>query len=96
MVTLSPAEWEELTPEEQRAHQAQEDRIVFGHDFQRDRNGNPIEVGVGSPGNPSINSLAAIRKWEGEDSYQKAVADIWQRDPEKAKKLGLPQRRVSK
>jgi hypothetical protein len=99
VVTLTTEEFEVLTPEERKAHMAQEEMTVFGRTttnepaFQRDAKGNPVERGIGSPGRQSVNSLAAIRKWEGEDAYQAAVDAVWKNNPEHAKRLNLPKRR---
>jgi hypothetical protein len=95
MVTKTVEELEVMTPEELRAHWASEEKIVFGEDVQH-RNNVPLEKGIGSPGHETNNHLAAIRRWEGEEEYQKAVAEIWKRDPARAKKLGLPERRAAK
>jgi hypothetical protein len=72
MVSLTPEERSYLTPAELKAHQAEEDKIVFGHDFKRVK-GKPVEVGVGAPGRETQNHLNAIRKYEGEEAYQKAL-----------------------
>jgi hypothetical protein len=66
---------------------------VWGHDAKKDRHGNYIQQGSGAPGNESANHFFAIRKYEGEEAYRRAVAEIWKRDPERAKKLNLPQPR---
>ena len=89
MVTLTQEEFQVLGPDERKAHLAEEEKIVFGHNFQRDRTGQPVEQGIGSPGHQSINSLAAIRKWEGEEAYQAAVAKVWKENPEHAQRLNL-------
>ena len=95
MVTLTQDEFGALTPEQRAAHLAAEEKIVFGQDFQLDKAGNPIELGIGSPGRPSLNSLQAIRKYEGEEAYQAAVAKLWKDNPEAAQRLNLPKRRAS-
>jgi hypothetical protein len=95
MVTLTQEEFQVLGPEERKAHLAAEEKIVFGQNFERDRNGRPVEAGIGSPAQQSINSLAAIRKWEGEEAYQAAVAKVWKENPEHAQRLNLPKRRAS-
>ena len=95
MVTLTQDEFGALNPEQRAAHLAEEEKIVFGHNFRRDAKGNPIEVGIGSPGRPSLNSLQAIRKYEGEEAYQAAVAKLWKDSPEAAQRLNLPKRRAS-
>lgn len=44
-------------------HRARED--VFGVGFKTDRNGVPIEQGIGSPGNGSIHDAEAFKKYCG-------------------------------
>jgi hypothetical protein len=68
---------------------------VFGHDFKRDAKGNPIEQGLGAKGYETANHFAALKKAESQGlelpgTYDKALADIWKRDPERARKLKLP------
>jgi len=69
----------------------EEARNVFGVDAKQDRHGNWIEQGIGSKGNESIGHYQAIRKYEGEISYQKALREIWARDANHARELGLPE-----
>jgi hypothetical protein len=38
-------------------------RNVYGHDYSTDRDGNPIEQGVGSAQNQTRNSIAAYKKY---------------------------------
>lgn len=80
MVTLTHAEWDALgdpelggSPAKQKAHLAEEEKVVFGTDFKKAK-GKPIEQGIGSPGHETANHLNAIRKYEGEDAYKAAVA----------------------
>lgn len=73
-----------------KQHFKDEEKHVFGFDVKHDRKGNPIEQGLGSPGHETGNHFISIRKYEGEDAYWSAVAEIWKRDPERAKKLSLP------
>lgn len=68
---------------------------VFGHDAQRDRDGNWIEQGLGSKGHETANHFAALKKAEAmgielPGTYDKALADIWKRDPKRAAALRLP------
>ena len=63
---------------------------VYGHDAKKDRDGNYIQQGVGSPGHENFNHFQAIRRYQGEAAYKAAVKEIYQRDPGRAKKLGLP------
>lgn len=72
MVSLTPEERSVMTPAELKAHQAEEDKIVFGSDFKRVK-GKPVEQGIGSPGRETPNHLAAIRKYEGEEAYKLAL-----------------------
>lgn len=97
MVTLTTEEWDALgdperggSPAKQKAHIDAEERIVFGTDFQKRRDKTPIEQGIGAQGRETNNHFSGIRKYEGEDAYWEAVAEIWKRDPERAKKLNLP------
>ena len=44
---------------------------VFGFDFKKDRNGKPIENGLGSARNQTRNSVESYRKWGiGEADYE--------------------------
>jgi hypothetical protein len=86
----------ELPPDAIERHFEAEARMVFGVDAKKDARGNFIEQGIGSKGNETANHFAAIRKAEREGhepagSYRAALADIWRRDPERARKLRLPE-----
>jgi hypothetical protein len=68
---------------------------VFGHDAQQDRDGNWIEQGLGAKGHETANHFAALKKSEAMELelpgvYDKALADIWKRDPKRAAALRLP------
>lgn len=89
MTTLTNEEWDALGSAEQKAHLAAEEKIVFGTDFRKVK-GTPIEQGIGSQGRETGNHFSGIRKYEGEEAYWDAIAEIWKRDPERAKKLNLP------
>src|SRR5215472_11286381 len=80
---LSEKEIEELALEEVN-------KAVFGFDYKRDRKGNPIQQGIGSPGHETTNHFTSIRKYEGKDAWEAAVKELWNRDPDHAKRLGLP------
>ena len=91
---------QEPSPEQlarcQRAGKEADRRAVFGHDYQRDKNGEPAEQGIGSRGHETLNHFRAMLANErrGElapGSHAAAVAEIWRRDPERAKRIGLPQ-----
>lgn len=78
-------------------HEEAKARNVFGHDAIV-RNGKFVEQGLGAKGFETANHFAALKKSEasGQElpgTYDKAVAEIWKRDPERAQKLGLPGRR---
>lgn len=95
MPTLTNEEWDALGDPErggslakQKAHLAAEEKIVFGHDIEK-KKGHPVEKGVGSAGRENGNHFNGIRKYEGEEAYQGALEEIWRRDPDHAKKLGL-------
>jgi hypothetical protein len=86
MVSLRREEWDELTPEEKREHLILEEKNVFGHDVKHDRHGRPIEQGIGSPSQPSMNHFRALGAAEGAEVAEKAIADArkngW--EPERA------------
>jgi hypothetical protein len=70
-------------------------RNVFGFDAKQDRHGNWIEQGLGAKGHETANHFAALKKAESSGlelpgAYDRAVAEIWKRDPDRAKKIGLP------
>lgn len=73
MVTKTMEELDSMTPEERKAHRAEEEKIVFGTDFKKVK-GKPVEQGIGSPGRETPNHFAAIRKYEGEEAYKAALA----------------------
>jgi hypothetical protein len=50
-------------------------QATFGHDYKRDRRGEPIQQGVGSPGNMTRQSIDAYRRWHSQDEdFQKNLA----------------------
>jgi hypothetical protein len=67
------------------------DEGVFGVGAKRNAKGELQQMGIGSPGNESGNHFAAILKYQGRDAHEKAVHEIWKRDPKRAAALGLPQ-----
>jgi hypothetical protein len=48
-------------------------RNVFGEDAKKDRKGNFLEQGIGSPMNQSRNSIEAYRKYSNDDPEVKAA-----------------------
>jgi hypothetical protein len=87
-----------LPPNYLELHKDAVAKNVFGHDAVKDRNGNYLEQGVGAKGHETANHFQALKKSEAmgvelPGTYDKAVAEIWKRDPERAQKLGLPGKR---
>jgi hypothetical protein len=74
MVTLRREEWDELTPEEKRAHLIAEERAVFGADVKHDKHGNPIEQGIGARGHETANHFRALATDEGVEVAEKQMA----------------------
>ena len=65
---LLPADWLERYREEQA-------RNVFGDDHLKDRNGTPIEQGLGSAINQTKNSVEAYRRWrQSEPGFERHLA----------------------
>jgi hypothetical protein len=63
---------------------------VWGHDAKKDSKGNWIQQGIGAPGRETANHFVAIRRYQGQAEYEKALREIQKRDPERHAKLGLP------
>jgi hypothetical protein len=63
---------------------------VWGHGAKKDRKGNFIQQGIGSPGHETANHFQAILRYSGRQEWEKAVAEIWKRDPARAAALNLP------
>jgi hypothetical protein len=78
-----------MTRAELEEYNEQQHMIVYGYDYKRIR-GVPQEQGKGARGRETENHFVAIRKYEGEEPYWTAVAEIWKRDPDRAQKLRLP------
>lgn len=80
MVTLTPAELDQLTPSALKAHYAGEQKLVFGQDMKL-KNGKPVEQGIGSPGNETENHFRAIEQGEREGreapGTAKALREAW-------------------
>jgi hypothetical protein len=74
MVTKTPDELAILKAEYGeagvKAHFQKEREHVFGVGYRTDKNGKPVEQGIGAPGNESEQHFQALQKYEG-----KAVAD---------------------
>jgi hypothetical protein len=61
------------TPDWAAAHSLPKPRTT------RDAKGAYIPQGIGSPQNPSMNSLMAIKKYEGIAAWEAAVRETWRR-----------------
>lgn len=95
MVTLTPGEFDQLSPAAKKLHLKNEERLVYGENVKHDKTGKPVQDGIGSPGHETANHFAALlkREKEGEErpgSYMGEVNKLWARDPKKAKALNLP------
>lgn len=105
MVTLNTEELDDMKEKMEKGalpkdalkrHYEAEARNVFGFDAKKDRNGEYIEQGIGAKGHETANHFAALKKAERENfeepgTYRRALAEIWKRDPKRAKALHLPQ-----
>jgi hypothetical protein len=80
----SEAELAEIAAEAERKN-------TFGFDYKTDSRGQPIQQGIGSPGHETANHYASLRRYEGQAAYDKAVRELYRRDPVRAKALGLPE-----
>jgi hypothetical protein len=77
--------------EAKAAAEEAERKNVYGFDYKKDRNGEPIQQGIGSRQNPSINHIAAMRKSESmgllpPGSTEREIAEIRKATPEWAAK----------
>ena len=72
MVTLTPDELAQLTPAQRAEHFAKEEETVYGKGFRRDRHGQPIEQGIGSPSRESEDHYRALEKAEGKEVADRA------------------------
>jgi hypothetical protein len=74
--------------------QAEEEvrKSVYGVNYKLDKSGRPIQQGVGAwPHHVTSNHLNAIRKWEGEISYQNALKKLWRDAPDRARAIDAPE-----
>jgi hypothetical protein len=88
------ADYRALVPNFDALYQDALAKNVFGHDAVRNRDGSYQEQGFGAKGRETSNHFAALKKAEAmgielPGTYDRAVAEIFKRDPERAKKLGL-------
>ena len=74
MTTRTQEELALMSPEEIKVYLEEETKAVFGHNYRRDRQGKPIEDGIGSPLNPGPNHYGAIEKYEGAEAAAAARA----------------------
>ncbi len=99
MVTKNQEEWAAMDEAARKAHLLDEEKTVFGRTVtnapaNKKIKGVPQEVGIGAPGNETFNHFRSILKNEGDEAYQDALAEIWKRDPDHAKKIGIPKPRA--
>jgi hypothetical protein len=70
----TPEEIATMTAAEIADRKAAAERNVFGHDFKRDKNGRPIEQGIGGPMQPNdVNHLAALAKDKAGRALNEAI-----------------------
>jgi hypothetical protein len=63
MVHKLPRELALMSPAELKQYYLDEEKAVFGHDVKHDRDGDPIEQGLGSPDHPTHQSVQAYKKY---------------------------------
>lgn len=85
------AEIEKMTKPELDAYKEGQRDIVFGHDAPKGTKGKRHEQGIGSPLQPSINHVEALRKAEPGNvvaiqAAEKALADFNAKNRDKAAK----------
>jgi len=92
MVTKTPLELAELSPEQRRQYVREEEASVFGPNPLRDRDGRPIEQGVGSASQPTHNHVAALKRWyDGPDRDEViAAAEAALNRYEDCRRRGVP------
>lgn len=73
MVHRRYEELAEMDEEERAAYFEGERKAVFGDNYKLGRDGKPVEQGIGSASNPTIQSMAALLAAEGPDAYARAV-----------------------
>jgi hypothetical protein len=73
MNAKTPEELAEMTSEQRKAHFLKEEEIVFGVGFQRDKQGRPVEVGIGSSSQQTHNHLVALEKERARQDERKAI-----------------------
>jgi hypothetical protein len=69
---ISPAERQQFFREYEEINAL----VVFGHDYQKDKYGNPIEQGIGSPKQQTAQHKAAIAREEERRRRMAAVDRI--------------------
>jgi hypothetical protein len=65
-------EVEAMPPEQRAIYDEEQRKIVSGHDYKKDANGNPVEQGIGAPGHETVNHYAALAKAEGQAAVDAA------------------------
>lgn len=67
-IQKTEAEVQAMTPAERAAYDELQRKIVYGHDSKVDDEGNPVEQGIGSAQQPTLNSIEAYKRWHKDDS----------------------------
>jgi hypothetical protein len=66
-------ELSEMSPAQKAERLRAMEANVFGADCKRDKNGKPMEQGIGSPGNINDNHLAALAKEKKDRDLNEAI-----------------------
>lgn len=75
MVHKTPKELAQLTPAELKQYEIGEANAVFGVGHKHDREGNPIEQGMGSYAHPTLQDVVATeRYYTGPDKAEVVAA----------------------
>ena len=73
MVHRRYEELAEMDEDERAFYFENERKAVFGDNYKLGRDGKPVESGIGSAANPTMQSMAALLAAEGPDAYARAV-----------------------
>jgi hypothetical protein len=77
MVHKTPKELASLSPAKLKQYHADEENAVFGVGHKHTRHGDPIEQGLGSLAQPTLQSIKAYEKYgRGEPDFDKQLADM--------------------
>ena len=73
-LNYSSSEKADWSPSAHKYHKDLCENQIFGVGFKRDKDGRPIEQGLGSPGNENENHFRSIGVYEGKDAEKAARA----------------------